>query len=180
MMGWSDMMAGGLGEGGWARTSILAALRANWIRIGVRDAVQRLTEIHLAYKKKKAFPRNKTPFIIKFHSINTALAIEKAEENQSKADYATTVATLLDMIEQGSLAGSETFKLDAMSNTGFTEEQAKKIISEITSYKDEKAKTEAAMYESVNNESSLDTRVQILVQAHISELLSIGDEANGK
>ncbi|MGL5468585.1 MAG: hypothetical protein ACRDCT_10445 [Shewanella sp.] len=151
MMGWSDMMAGGLGEGGWSRTSIIAALRANWVRIGVRQMVERLIDIHIAYKHGKAFPTNESPFNIKFHSINTALAIEKQDERQGLVDFTTAVATLLDMVEQGSLSGSETFKRVVMSNVGLTDEEVNAIIDEIAKAKESGGEEGEDMYESADN-----------------------------
>lgn len=164
MIGWSDMMNGGLGEGGWARTSIIAALRANWIRQGVRDAVNRLIEIHLAYKLKKAFPRKTSPFVIRFHSINTALAIEKADELQSKVDFQTAVTTLLDMIGNGSINGSKTFKEIVMGQVGFSEAQVETILKEL-----ESNPPQDPMLESVND---LDERLNKIVHQHINEILS--------
>lgn len=167
LIGWSDMMQGGLGDGGWARTSIIAALRANWIRIGIREMTMRLIDIHLAYKYQKTFPRNKSPFTVHFHSINTALAIEKADELQAKVDFSTSVATVLDMINQGSMAHSETFKRNTMSELGISDDDIKLILDEL-----EKApKPDEGMYESVKGES-IDQRVERLVNSRLEAIFS--------
>lgn len=164
LIGWGDLMQGGLGDGGWARTSIIAALRANWIRIGIRKMVMRLIDIHLAYKLGKAFPAGQSPFVVKFHSINTALAIEKADELQAKADFATTVATVLDMINQGSLANSKTFKTSTMSNIGISDEDIEAILKEL-----EAAPKDENMFESVGD---MDSRLEALVNARLNEIFS--------
>lgn len=177
MIGWGDLMAGGLGEGGWTRTSIIAALRANWIRIGIRDAVMRLIDIHLAFKHKKAFPRSENPFEVNFHSINSAIATEIAAERQSHADFFTTVVTLLDMMNTNGLAKSQTLYKKIMGEVGLDDDEIETIVKEL-----EKAGTTdqmpppaggsgGGMYESVNG-LSLDERVQNLVTAQIVKLFS--------
>ncbi|HDS1207811.1 phage portal protein [Shewanella algae] len=167
MIGWADMMSGGLGEGGWARTSIIAAMRAIWIRNGIRDAVMRIIEIHLAFKYKKAFPRNKLPFTVKFHSVNTALAIEKADENRSKIEFCTSVVTLMDMMMQGTFSGSETFKKMMMGEAGLDNDTIETVLSEIA--KNPPSDGEG-MFEGV--EGGLDEKVKALVNSHLVNLWS--------
>lgn len=171
MIGWSDMQNGGLGEGGWARTSIIAALKANWIRMAVRNMIHRLIEIHLAFKIGKAFPRNSSPFKITFHSINTALAIEKADELQAKVDFNTAVATLLDMIQMGRLNGSKSYKLLTMTQIGLTEEQAETILAELEANKPEEG--EDGMFESINQD--MDSRITNIVTEHLNKILLSAD-----
>lgn len=165
-IGWGDLMQGGLGEGGWARTSIIAALRANWLRIGIRDGVVRLIKIHLAYKYGKAFPDGQFPFEINFHSINTALAIEKADELQSKADFATSVATVLDMINQGSLKHSKTFKINTMTSLGITDDDVELILKELEAAPKE---DEGGMFEGVGA-ASWDGRINALINNRLEEI----------
>jgi len=111
MLGWGDLMSGGLGDGGFFRTSIQATIRANWLRVGVVNAVNRLIDIHMAYKYGKVFPAGTArPIDIRFHSLNTAIEQEQADATEVRTAYATALATLLDTIENGRLAGSESFK----------------------------------------------------------------------
>lgn len=168
MIGWSDLMQGGLGEGGWARTSIIAALRANWLRLGVRFAVERLIQLHLAYKYQRAFLDADFPFKVVFHSINTALAIEKADELQSKVDFSTAVATVLDMINQGSLKHSPTFKKLTMDKVGLTDEEIELILKELEAApKDD----EGGMFEGVGA-ASWDARINAVVNKRLEEIFT--------
>lgn len=133
MLGWSDMLSGGLGEGGFFRTSIQAAQRANWIRMGLRTAIDRLIDIHMANKYGKIFPAGQArPITVKFHSLNTAIELEESEARDYRTNWAMSLATLLDMIENGQLSKSNTLKEKVLSEAaGFDPETVKKILSEL-------------------------------------------------
>ena len=99
LLGWGDSMSGGLGEGGFFRTAITAAMRANQIRQAVLPALDRLFEIHVAYKYGKVFTPAEKPWKITFNSLNTAIQYEEAEAQEKAAAYATSVATLMQMLD---------------------------------------------------------------------------------
>lgn len=131
LLGWGDLMSGGLGDGGFFRSSIQAATRANELRKAVRNAVHRIIDIHLIYKYGKAFG-GKRPYTLKFHSLNTAIEQERASAMLTKSDYATSVATVLDMMEAGSLTKSKTYKNMIMNDIlDLGEENTAKILSEL-------------------------------------------------
>lgn len=110
MVGWADMMSGGLGEGGFLRTSLQAGMRAQWIRFAVQDFIERAIEIHMAAKHGKVFTDAYRPYKIVFNSLNTAIQEEESAERQGRAEFASIVVTVLDTIQNGTLAHSETFK----------------------------------------------------------------------
>lgn len=139
MLGFGDLLAGGLGEGGYFRTSIQAALIANMIRSAMSDAVHRSIDIHTIHKDGKVWTDANRPYRLKFHSVNTALALEESQANESAANYATTLATVLDMIEQSAIAQSPSLKshfytsvlkFDAEKSKVFISELAKKVQSD--------------------------------------------------
>jgi len=131
LLGWGDLMSGGLGDGGFFRSSIQAATRANQLRTAVKNAIHRIIDIHLIYKYGKAFG-GKRPYTLKFHSLNTAIEQERASAMLTKSDYATSVATVLDMMEAGSLNKSATFKNMIMNDIlNLGEENTSKILSEL-------------------------------------------------
>jgi hypothetical protein len=104
-------MSGGLGDGGFFRTSIQAAIRANWLRVGVVQSTNRLIDIHMAHKYGKVFGAGELrPIEIKFHSLNTAIEAEQADAMETRTNYAMGLASVLDTIENGRLSGSDTFK----------------------------------------------------------------------
>ncbi|MGQ3940935.1 phage portal protein [Enterobacter hormaechei] len=110
MLGWADMMSGGLGEGGWQQTAIQAALRANWIRQGSARAIYRLIDIHLAYKYGKTYTAADRPFEIQFNSMNTAIQEEENRELDARANFVSIIAQIMDQVQNNpKLAGSEEF-----------------------------------------------------------------------
>lgn len=132
MLGFGDLLAGGLGEGGYFRTAIQAALRANLIRKAVTTFVMRAIDIHTAFRDGKVWQEGDEPFVLRFNSLNTAIAQEEAAAAESRVNYATLVVTLLDMLEQSSLSGSRTAKdYVYKSLLQFDPELTKEILDEL-------------------------------------------------
>lgn len=110
MLGWADQMAGGLGEGGWVQTAIQAALRAQWIRQGAQEMIYRLIDIHLAFKYGKVYAENDRPYVVQFHSMNTAIQEEENREQDARVNFIAMMAQVMDSIQANNkLAENETF-----------------------------------------------------------------------
>ncbi|HAS6646018.1 TPA: phage portal protein [Vibrio parahaemolyticus] len=132
MLGFGDLLSGGLGEGGFFRASIQSALRANQIRAAVAKFVKRAIDIHTIYRDGKVWSDNDMPFEIRFNSLNTAIEQEKADAMESQANYATMLATVLDLIEQSPIGKSEKLKNHLYTSViGLDSELAKEVISEL-------------------------------------------------
>lgn len=99
LLGFGEAMSGGLGDGGFFRMSVMAAIKANMIRTAVEQMIHRLFEIHIAYKYGKVFLETERPWQIKFHSLNTAIAREQSEQVDRQATFAMTVTQILQMID---------------------------------------------------------------------------------
>ncbi len=132
MLGFGDLLSGGLGEGGFFRTSIQSALRANQIRAAVSKFIKRAIDIHTIFRDGKVWRDEDAPFEIRFNSINTAVALEQQQAQESRANYASILATVLDMIENSPIGKSDELKTHMYTSVlELDPELAKKAIAEL-------------------------------------------------
>lgn len=147
LMGWSDQMTGGLGEGGWAQTAIQAAQRGIWIRNAAQTSIYRLLDIHCAFKYGKVYQQNDRPFRVEFNSNNNAIQAENDRELESKINFISALVGILDAMQNNAkLANSPTLFSTLLSdNLKLPVETVNKIYTE---FKAQKATDEGAMMES--------------------------------
>lgn len=100
MLGFGDFLSGGLGDGGFYRVSIMAALKANLLRQAIERGVQRLCEIHVAYKHNKVFLPGEQPWRIVFNSVSTALEREEQENLEMRMNSASGLAGIIATLDQ--------------------------------------------------------------------------------
>ncbi|CAH0543132.1 portal protein [Vibrio marisflavi] len=132
LLGFGDLLSGGLGDGGFFRTSIQAALRANHIRSACVAFIKRAIDIHTIFRDGKVWHDEDAPFEIRFNSLNTAIQQEEAAAQESNVNYATTLATVLDLIENSPINKSETLKTHLYTSVLEMEpDLAKKVIGEL-------------------------------------------------
>lgn len=133
LLGWADSMSGGLGEGGFFQTSIQAARRSLWLRQASEAFIMDAAELDFWFKYKKVLPSGiEKPWKVKFFSQNSAIEEQENAERESRANFATIVATLVDSITQGSSNKSPTLKkilLDGVLDV--TEETLDEILKEL-------------------------------------------------
>lgn len=91
LLGFGDLLQGGLGEGGWFRVSIIAAMKAQQIRTAVRQSIERIFNIHLAQKYGKIFLPGQKPWRIVFNSVSTALEREERDNLESRANLVSLI-----------------------------------------------------------------------------------------
>lgn len=133
LLGFGEQLSGGLGDGGFFRVSVMAAMKANMVRTAVESMIQRLFDIHVAYKHGKVFTEAERPWQVRFHSLNTAIAREQSEEAERQVQFATSVTSLMQMIDP--MLGN--VKINEFQNWLLTdlmkvnEEKAKSILAEV-------------------------------------------------
>ncbi|MDX5979565.1 portal protein [Vreelandella alkaliphila] len=133
LLGFGEQMSGGLGDGGFFRMSVMAAMKANMVRTAVEAMIQRLFDIHVAYKYGKVFTEAERPWQVRFHSLNTAIAREQSEEAERQVQFATSVTGLMQMIDP--MLGN--VKINEFQNWLMTdlmkvdEEKAKRILADV-------------------------------------------------
>ena len=83
MLGFSDQLSGGLGEGGFFRMSAQAAENARSIRHALADFYHHVIDIHTLNRYGFVFDVNERPYLINFYGSISAL---EAEKQKTKAD----------------------------------------------------------------------------------------------
>lgn len=81
LLGFGEMLSGGLGDGGFFRISVLAAIKAAMLRRAILSGLESLFDIHVAYKHGKAFCRGEKPWRIVFNSVSSAPRTGGTREN---------------------------------------------------------------------------------------------------
>lgn len=77
MLGFADLMSGGLGEGGFFRTSAQAAERSRVIRWSLTDFFNHIIDVHLIHKTGRTFDPVNRPWKINFAGSISALETER-------------------------------------------------------------------------------------------------------
>lgn len=100
LLGFGDMLSGGLGDGGFFRVSVMAAVKADLLRRAIKNGLHRLCEIHVAYKYGKVFLPQDCPWQIGFNAVSTAIEREAQEALESRASVAGGVVSAIAVLDQ--------------------------------------------------------------------------------
>ena len=100
LLGFGDMLSGGLGDGGFFRVSVMAGAKADLLRRAIKNGLHRLCEIHVAYKYGKVFLPQDCPWQIGFNAVSTAIEREAQEALESRASVAGGVVSAIAMLDQ--------------------------------------------------------------------------------
>ena len=100
LLGFGDMLSGGLGDGGFFRVSVLAAVKANLIRAAIRDGLNQICQIHCAYRYGKVYVPGTEPWSIRFNSVSSAIEREEVETQEELAGIAGGIVQVLAAVDQ--------------------------------------------------------------------------------
>lgn len=100
LLGFGDLLQGGLGEGGWFRVSVIAAMKAQQVRTAVRQACNRIMDIHVAQKTGKVFLPGQKPWKLVFNSVSTAMEREERENMEGRANLCTMIVGMVAGMDQ--------------------------------------------------------------------------------
>lgn len=103
MLGFSDQLSGGLGDGGFFRMSAQAAENSRSIRSAESDFFSDIIDIHTLKRYGVVFPKNQRPWKINFYGSISAL---EAEEQSTRADKMNSGLILIQAIQQLKDAGA--------------------------------------------------------------------------
>lgn len=97
MLGFADLLSGGLGEGGFFRVSAQVAERSRMIRNAVTQAINDLIDIHLYKKSGLAFSDADRPWAINFYS---GISAQQKEAQDTKLSMMNTGGILIQTLAQ--------------------------------------------------------------------------------
>lgn len=83
MLGFAELLSGGLGDGGFVRTSSMMGERASVIRGSMADFFNQIIDIHTMKRYGVVFEANNRPWVINFYGSIAAL---EAERQRTKTD----------------------------------------------------------------------------------------------
>lgn len=100
LLGFGDLLSGGLGDGGFFRVSVMAATKANLLRQALKNGIQKLCELHVAYKFGKVFLPGNCPWTIQFNSVSSAIEREEQEALESRTNALSGLIGILATVDQ--------------------------------------------------------------------------------
>lgn len=131
LMGWADMLAGGLGDGAAFHTSAQIMRRSTLIRQACIDAFDHLMVIHWGIKYGEYFDSKEYPWQYDFYSDQNAAATQALNNKQNRANTTTVQAQAIQMLKDLGL-DKETIQLILEDSMGYDIELAEKIATSIT------------------------------------------------
>lgn len=82
MLGFADQLAGGLGEGGFMRTSIQAAERSEIIRTALTEFIDHVIDVHCLARYGEVFSPSARPYQVNFYGASSAMEREVSESRE--------------------------------------------------------------------------------------------------
>ncbi len=131
LIGWADMLAGGLGDGAAFHTSAQIMRRSMLIRQACIDAFNHLMSIHWGIKYGEYFDAKEYPWQFDFYSDQNAAATQALNNKQNRANTTTIQAQAIQMLKELGL-DKETVQLILEDEMGYDVALAAKIAIAIT------------------------------------------------
>lgn len=98
MLGFSELLSGGLGDGGFFRTSAQAAERSRLIRVGLTDFFNAIIDVHTYYKYGVVFAADERPWELNFYGTISALESERQKTRSEAMNTGAILAQVLDQL----------------------------------------------------------------------------------
>jgi hypothetical protein len=100
LLGWADMLAGGLGDGAAFHTSAQVMQRSALIRQALTEPLIDLCILHFAYKYDEIYLRSDLPFKIEFYSDISAAATEALNNKNTRANTLMMTAQSIQSLKE--------------------------------------------------------------------------------
>ena len=144
MIGFADQMAGGLGEGGFFRSSAQVAERARTIRVALAEFFNEIADIHTLKKYGVVFPPSERPWSFNFYGSISAL---EAELQRTRSESMGVGLMLLQGIQS----------LQEMAQNGASKEMITDFLTDIMSHDEDQTEiyTESLMKNKEGGDESI-------------------------
>ena len=103
MLGFADMMSGGLGDGGFFRTSVQAAERSRTIRIAMAEFFNHIIDVHMMYRHGHTFSVGNRPWAVNFYGSISALETERERTSLAALNSSMLLVQVLTMAKDAGL-----------------------------------------------------------------------------
>ncbi len=123
-IGFADMLSGGLGDGGAARSSAQIAERSRTIRTALYNFFNDVVDIHTLKKYGVVFPANNRPWNINFYGSISALEAEQAETKTNSMNAGMLLIQAIQMFKEAGATNAMMFSF-LVEEMKLDEEQAK-------------------------------------------------------
>ena len=135
MLGFADMLSGGLGDGGAFRASAQAAERSRVIRGALSGFFNDVVDIHTLKRYGVVFPANDRPWNINFYGSISAL---ENEQSITKTEAANGGMLLIQAIQMFKEAGATKEMMQSLLSNHFKlDEEEAKLFADIVNQKSE-------------------------------------------
>lgn len=130
LVGWMDLITGGLGDGGAFHTSAQMGQQSALVRQSITEPIIDFCIMHFAYKYGEVFQRGDLPFKVEFYSDITASATEALNNQQTRAGTTTLQLSTIQQIKELGLTG-QAARIFIADKLGFDDLQADAIIEDL-------------------------------------------------
>lgn len=130
MLGFADQMAGGLGEGGWFRTSAQVAERARVIRVALEEFFNAIIDIHTLKRYGMVFPPGERPWEIQFYGSISALESERQRTRTDAMNSGLLLAQGIQLLKD--MGANRKIMETFLVKTMLVDEAEAKVYAEIT------------------------------------------------
>jgi len=135
MIGFADQMAGGLGEGGFFRTSAHVAERARIIRTALGDCLDHIIDMHTLNRYGVVFSPSERPWEVNFYGSISAL---ESEKQQAQMTAMGSAGMMVQAMQQFKDMGADKPMLKAfLSQQLLLDEEFAEMFSNLANAKDE-------------------------------------------
>ena len=126
MLGFTELLGGGFGDGGFAQTSAQTAERSRFIRSALVDCFDHICNIHLLHKYGFVVPAGKRPWRITFFGSISALEAERQRTSRSAAEATMLLTQVLQALKDLG-ASSDQVKMILRDRMFLDEKQAEEL-----------------------------------------------------